>query len=72
MIEGKKLLVGAVGNIRETADVQHVLDKENIDVALVARILLREPGFVLHVARDLETDIRWPNQYHRTVPPYYI
>ncbi|KAF3358233.1 hypothetical protein VdG1_03010 [Verticillium dahliae VDG1] len=35
------------------------------DVVLVARQFLREPNFVLNIARELDVDVKWANQYHR-------
>lgn len=77
--EGKRLLVGAVGMI-STADMASgivqgsdetvVVDegdgqKTQADLVLVARQFLREPNFVLNVARELGVAVKWPNQYHR-------
>ncbi|KAM0329841.1 hypothetical protein ACHAQA_004006 [Verticillium albo-atrum] len=35
------------------------------DVVLVARQFLREPNFVLSIAKELDVDVKWANQYHR-------
>ncbi|EQK97909.1 NADPH dehydrogenase [Ophiocordyceps sinensis CO18] len=35
------------------------------DVVLVARQFLREPNFVLNMAKELGVAVKWPNQYHR-------
>ncbi|KAM0276133.1 hypothetical protein ACHAQH_007059 [Verticillium albo-atrum] len=35
------------------------------DVVLVARQFLREPNFVLNIAKELDVDVKWANQYHR-------
>jgi 2,4-dienoyl-CoA reductase-like NADH-dependent reductase (Old Yellow Enzyme family) len=67
---GKNMLVGAVGRIdnaviaRDT--VQQNSDGEaKADVALVGRQFLRNPSFVLNVAKELGVEVQWPAQYWR-------
>lgn len=72
--EGLPLLIGAVGGIRNAEFAKEVVEigsgqEPSADYALVARQFLREPEFVLRVAHSLETNVKWPNQYHRAGPP---
>lgn len=39
--------------------------KTQADAVLVAREFLRDPHFVLNVARELDVDVQWPHQYQR-------
>ena len=70
---GKSMLVGAVGRIdnaivaRDT--VQLNADGEaKADVTLVGRQFLRDPSFVLNVAKELGVRVQWPVQYWRAAP----
>ncbi|KAL7266684.1 NADH-dependent flavin oxidoreductase [Rhizina undulata] len=65
--DAKKLLVGAVGGIVEGKQANDILVKGKADVVFVARQFLREPNFVLRAAKDLEIEVKWPNQYMRAV-----
>lgn len=44
-------------------------DQSKADVVIIARQFLREPEFVLRVARHLGVQVRWPNQYLRAEWP---
>lgn len=44
-------------------------DRSKADVVLLARQFLREPEFVLRVARHLGIQVKWPNQYMRAEWP---
>lgn len=38
------------------------------ELVLAARQFLRDPQWVLKVARELNVDVKWPNQYERAKP----
>lgn len=59
------ILTGAVGMITTAQQAEEILEKKQADLILLARQLLRDPYFPLHAARDLHTDIIWPEQYDR-------
>lgn len=40
-------------------------DRSKADVVIIARQFLREPEFVLRVAKHLGVQVKWPNQYLR-------
>lgn len=72
--DGIPLLVGAVGGIRDGTFAKKVVqqgdaEKPSADFALVARQFLREPEFVLRAAHEIQTEVKWANQYHRAGPP---
>ncbi len=52
-----------------TVEIQTEHGKAKADLVLVARQLLREPGFVLRTAHQLGVNVKWPNQYERGVWP---
>ncbi len=56
---------GAVGLITTAAEAEDILVKEQADLVIMARELLRDPYFPLHAARELETETEWPVQYLR-------
>lgn len=77
---GKKLLIGAVGNITTAELAKTVVQDDNgtvevedethggktrADMVLVARQFLREPEFVLRTAHQLGVPVKWAIQYHR-------
>ncbi|CAJ2513409.1 Uu.00g015280.m01.CDS01 [Anthostomella pinea] len=65
--EGKD--ASAEGTGAATHDTVEVAEESGqvtqADLVLVARQLLREPGFPLRVAHQLGVEVKWPNQYHR-------
>ncbi|KAM4063519.1 NADH:flavin oxidoreductase / NADH oxidase family protein [Hirsutella rhossiliensis] len=79
--EGKQLLVGAVGMISSGKMARDIVQgsgddetsaadegdghRPQADVVLVGRQFLREPNFVLKMAKELGVAVKWPNQYHR-------
>ena len=59
------IMTGAVGLITTTEQCESIISKQQADVVILARQLLREPYFPLHAAHDLGVDIPWPPQYDR-------
>jgi 2,4-dienoyl-CoA reductase-like NADH-dependent reductase (Old Yellow Enzyme family) len=56
---------GAVGLITTAQQSESILKSGAADLVFLARQLLRDPYFALHAAREMETDIVWPDQYLR-------
>ncbi|KJZ68883.1 hypothetical protein HIM_11727 [Hirsutella minnesotensis 3608] len=54
---------GTVNGMMEV-DEEHG-QKTQADVVLVARQFLRDPNFVVNMARELDVDVKWANQFHR-------
>jgi 2,4-dienoyl-CoA reductase-like NADH-dependent reductase (Old Yellow Enzyme family) len=59
------ILTGAVGMITGAEQAEEILEKEEADLIIMARELLRDPYFPLHAARQLGDDVAWPEQYQR-------
>lgn len=59
------MLTGAVGLITTAVQAEEILSKQQADLILLARQLLRDPYFPLHAAKELNADISWPEQYDR-------
>lgn len=59
---------GAVGLITTARQAAQILEEGSADLIIMARELLRDPYFPLHVARELGEDIAWPPQYLRAKP----
>jgi len=62
------ILTGAVGMITSAEQAETILVKEEADLVIMAREMLRDPYFPLHAALELGVDIQWPNQYLRAKP----
>ena len=62
------MLTGAVGLITDAAQIEEILVKEEADVVLLARELLRDPYFPMHAAKALGEDYTFPVQYERAKP----
>ena len=56
---------GAVGLITEAVQANEIIVREQADVVVLARELLRDPHWPLRAARELGVDIPWPVQYER-------
>ncbi|MCB5184814.1 NADH:flavin oxidoreductase/NADH oxidase [Methylobacillus gramineus] len=56
---------GAVGIITSALQAEHILATGQADVILLARILLSDPHWPLHAAKELHVDLTWPEQYVR-------
>jgi 2,4-dienoyl-CoA reductase-like NADH-dependent reductase (Old Yellow Enzyme family) len=61
-------LTGAVGLITTAQQAEDILQKNEADLVIMARELLRDPYFPLHAAHTLGEDIIWPVQYDRAKP----
>jgi 2,4-dienoyl-CoA reductase-like NADH-dependent reductase (Old Yellow Enzyme family) len=61
------LPVSAVGQITDPAQAQAILDAGDADVVSLGRVALREPGWPLRAAAELDADVlaRYPNSYLR-------
>jgi 2,4-dienoyl-CoA reductase-like NADH-dependent reductase (Old Yellow Enzyme family) len=59
------ILTGAVGVITSAEQAEAILAKEEADVIIMAREMLRDPYFPLHAAQQLGADVEWPQQYQR-------
>lgn len=55
----------AVGLITDPHQVEKILGGERADLVALGRELLRDPYWVLHMARDLGVEYPWPEQYLR-------
>ena len=66
------IATGAVGLITTAAQADVIVRSGQADVVLIARQLLRDPYWPLHVADELEQVVPWPAQYlraaHRATP----
>lgn len=56
---------GAVGLITSALQAEHILVSGQADVIMLARKLLSDPHWPLHAAKELRTDVTWPDQYVR-------
>ena len=54
-----------VGLITEPHQAEQILGEGRADLVALGRELLRDPYWVLHTARDLNVEYRWPRQYQR-------
>ena len=59
------VLTGAVGMITEPRQAEEIIAREQADVVIIARELLRDPYWPLRAARELGADVTWPDQYLR-------
>jgi 2,4-dienoyl-CoA reductase-like NADH-dependent reductase (Old Yellow Enzyme family) len=59
------MCTGAVGLITEARQADEIVRSGQADIVLLAREMLRDPYFPLHAARELDAEIRWPDQYLR-------
>ena len=59
------IMSAAVGLITTPQEAEEVLEKEQADIILLGREMLRNPYFPLEAAAALEANVPWPNQYLR-------
>ncbi|WP_037912385.1 NADH:flavin oxidoreductase/NADH oxidase [Streptomyces sp. NRRL WC-3744] len=59
--------VAAVGLITEPGQAEKIVANGEADVVLLGRELLRNPSWARQAARELNTRVRVPDQYHRSV-----
>ena len=64
--EGLDLTIAAVGRIWDAKTANSVVEEGKADLVLAARQFLRDPHFVLNVARDLDVKVKKANQYERS------
>ena len=62
------ILSGAVGLITDAVQAEEILARNQADMIIMAREMLRDPYFPLHAARKLGVDLSWPKQYLRAKP----
>ena len=63
------IATGAVGLITTPSQANDIITKEQADVVVLARELLRDPYWPLRAARELGHQVPWPAQYLRAAPP---
>ena len=67
------IATGAVGLITTPAQAEEILAKQQADVILLGRELLRDPYWPLRAAQSLGASMPyWPVQYHRSVPREFL
>jgi 2,4-dienoyl-CoA reductase-like NADH-dependent reductase (Old Yellow Enzyme family) len=59
------LKTAAVGLITNPAQAERIIQREQADIVLLGRELLRNPYWALQAARDLNFELSWPVQYLR-------
>ncbi|MEW2511993.1 NADH:flavin oxidoreductase/NADH oxidase [Streptomyces sp. NPDC046870] len=59
--------VAAVGLITEPGQAEKIVANGEADAVLLGRELLRNPSWARQAARELEAQVRVPDQYHRSV-----
>ncbi len=59
------ILTGAVGMITTSSEAEDILEQQKADLVIMAREMLREPYFALKAAKELDDNIKWPEQYER-------
>jgi 2,4-dienoyl-CoA reductase (NADPH2) len=61
------IMTGAVGLITEPEQANAIVEKQQADVVLLGRELLRDPYWTLHAAGTLGCRVPMPPQYHRAM-----
>ena len=60
------ILTGGVGLITEAEQAEQIISKEQADIVLLAREMLRDPYWPMHAAKKLKVELTdFPNQYLR-------
>lgn len=59
------MMTGAVGLITTVQQAENILNRQQADLIILARQLLRDPYFPLHAAKELNVAVAWPPQYER-------
>ncbi|WP_324719337.1 NADH:flavin oxidoreductase/NADH oxidase [Salinimicrobium sp. HB62] len=62
------IMSAAVGMITTPQEAEKIIQKEQADLVLLGREMLRNPYFPLQAAAQLGAEIEWPNQYLRAQP----
>ncbi len=66
-----EMITGAVGLIFEPKQAEEILQKNEADLILLGRELLRDPYFALRAAKELGENINWLPQYERAKNNHY-
>jgi 2,4-dienoyl-CoA reductase-like NADH-dependent reductase (Old Yellow Enzyme family) len=66
---GAAVATGAVGLITTAPQANEIIAREQADLVVLARELLRDPYWPLRAARELGHKVPWPAQYLRAAPP---
>jgi 2,4-dienoyl-CoA reductase-like NADH-dependent reductase (Old Yellow Enzyme family) len=61
------IMTGAVGLITKAQQAEEILEKNQADLIILARLSLREPYFPLHASKTLGDQVNWPKQYRRAI-----
>ena len=59
------LKTAAVGFISDPVQAEKIIEKEQADIVLLGREMLRNPYWALQAARELNIELNWPVQYLR-------
>jgi 2,4-dienoyl-CoA reductase-like NADH-dependent reductase (Old Yellow Enzyme family) len=60
------ILTGGVGLITTSEQAEQIISKEQADIVLLAREMLRDPYWPMHAAKELDFELKdFPNQYLR-------
>lgn len=59
--------VAAVGLITDAGQAEKILANGEADAVLLGRELLRNPSWARQAARELDAQVRVPDQYHLSV-----
>ena len=62
------IATGAVGLITTPSQANDIIAREQADLVVIARELLRDPYWPLRAARELGHQVPWPAQYLRAAP----
>jgi len=65
--ERADLATGAVGQVTEAAQAEHIVTSGGADIVFLGRGMLRDPQWALHAAETLGLPARWPLPYARAV-----
>ncbi|CAO3601126.1 unnamed protein product [Absidia cylindrospora] len=57
------IATGAVGVITKGSEGESILQENKADFVCVGRQFLRDSGFALTAARELDISVKWPNQF---------
>ena len=59
------ILTGAVGYITSPEQAENIIRTGQSDLIILGKEMLRNPYWPLYAAKQLKSDIQWPNQYLR-------
>jgi len=58
----------AIGMIRDPEYAEEIVATGKADLVAIARGFLYEPGWVRRAAKELDSEVHYPNQYLRAIP----